>query len=96
MKTTVILVNVLASLALLPAAYMAVFSPMLFDSGATKRTWILFFTVVAIPLSIIVTQVASWVLFAKDLYVLAFWVSMVPLAFVVLLVVLFLISNSLT
>ena len=96
MKTLVILVNVLASLALLPALYMAMFSPMLFDSGATQRTWTLFYTVVAIPVSIVITQVVSWVLFAKGLYTVALWVSLVPLLFVALLVVLFLMSSSLT
>jgi hypothetical protein len=96
MKTLVIVVNALASLALLPALYMAMFSPMMFDSGATTRTWTLFFTVLAIPASIIVTQIVSWVLFAKGLYGVALWVSFVPMVFVVLLVVMFLYSNSLT
>ena len=96
MKFLVIIVNVVATLALLPALYMAMFSPMMFDSGATTRTWTLFWTVLAIPASIVVTQIVSWVLFAKSLYPTALWVSLIPLLFVVLLVVLFLTSNSLT
>jgi hypothetical protein len=96
MKTLVIVANVLASLALLPALYMAMFSPMLFDSGATQRTWMLFWTVLAIPASLLVTQIVSWVLFAKGSYALALGVSCVPLIFVVLLVVLFSVSSSLT
>lgn len=96
MKFLVIVVNVIATLALLPALYMAMFSPMMFDSGATTRTWTLFWTVLAIPASIVVTQIVSWVLFAKSLYPAALWVSFIPLLFVVLLVVLFLKSNSLT
>ena len=96
MKTLVIVANVLASLALLPALYMAMFSPMLFDSGATQRTWMLFWTVLAIPASLLVTQIVSWVLFAKGSYALALGVSFVPLIFVVLLVVLFSVSSSLT
>lgn len=96
MKSLVIVVNVLATLALLPALYMAMFSPMLFDSGATQRTWLLFWTVLAIPASLIVTQIASWVLFYKGSYALALGVSCVPLIFVVLLVVLFTVSSSLT
>jgi hypothetical protein len=96
MKTLVIVANVLASLALLPALYMAMFSPMLFDSGATQRTWMLFWTVLAIPASLLVTQIVSWVLFAKGSYALALGVTCVPLIFVVLLVVLFSVSGSLT
>lgn len=96
MKTLVIVANVLASLALLPALYMAMFSPMLFDSGATQRTWMLFWTVLAIPASLLVTQIVSWVLFAKGSYALALGVTCVPLIFVVLLVVLFSVSSSLT
>lgn len=96
MKTLVIVANVLASLALLPALYMAMFSPMLFDSGATQRTWMLFWTVLAIPASLFVTQIISWVLFAKGSYALALGVSCVPLIFLALLVVLFSVSSSLT
>ena len=75
---------------------MAMFSPMLFDSGATQRTWMLFWTVLAIPASLLVTQIVSWVLFAKGSYALALGVTCVPLIFVVLLVVLFSVSSSLT
>lgn len=96
MKTLVIVVNVLASVALLPALYMAILAPMLFDSGATQRTWTLFWTVLAIPASLIVTQIISWVLFAKGGYAVALGVSCVPLTFVVLLVGLFMVSSSLT
>ena len=96
MKSLVIIVNIVASLALLPALYMGLMAPMMFDSGATTRTWMLFWTVLAIPASIIVTQIISWVLFAKGLYVAALWVSFVPLVPVVLLVVLFALSSSLT
>jgi hypothetical protein len=96
MKSLVIIINIVASLALLPALYMGLMAPMMFDSGATTRTWMLFGTVLAIPASIIVTQIISWVLFAKGLYVAALWVSCVPLLPVVLLVVLFTLSSSLT
>lgn len=96
MKSLVIIVNILASLALLPALYMALMSPMMFDSGATTRTWTLFWTVLAIPASIVLTQIVSWVLFAKSLYPAALWVSFIPLLLVALLVLLFLKSSSLT
>lgn len=96
MKSLVVIVNILASLALLPALYMALMSPMMFDSGATTRTWTLFWTVLAIPASIVVTQIASWVLFYKGVYLWALGVACVPLLFVALLVVLFMMSSSLT
>lgn len=96
MKSLVIIVNIVASLALLPALYMALMSPMMFDSGATTRTWTLFGTVLAIPASIVVTQIVSWVLFYKGLYLWALGTSCVPLLFVALLVTLFMLSGSLT
>jgi hypothetical protein len=68
----------------------------LFDSGATTRTWTLFFTVLAIPASIIITQIISWILFSRGNYSTALWVSLIPLIFVILLVIMFLSSNKLT
>ncbi|MBK6979600.1 MAG: hypothetical protein IPH28_22980 [Cytophagaceae bacterium] len=96
MKSIVLIVNILASISFLPALYMAIFSPFLFDSGATTRTWTLFFTVLAIPASIIITQIISWILFSRGNYSTALWVSLIPLIFVILLVIMFLSSNKLT
>lgn len=89
MKILVIVFNILATLALLPALYVAMFSPMMFDSGANQRVWSLFYTVLAIPVSIIVTQIISWVLFSKSAYGSALLVTASPLLLVVLLLVLF-------
>lgn len=94
MKALVVVINILASLAILPALYMAMFSPMLFDSGASGRTWALFYTVLAIPASLVLTQIASWVFFARSAYSWALGVSLIPLVFVVLLLVLFLTGSK--
>lgn len=96
MKTLALIVNILACIALLPALYMAMFSPMLFDSGATTRTWTLFSAVLAIPASIVITQIASWIFFFQGHYPRALGVSLVPLLFVSLLIGLFLMSDKLT
>lgn len=92
MKTAVIVLNVLLIIGLIPSAWGALFSPMLFDSGATKRTWAIFGAIVALPILIVITQIISWIAFSKGNYNLALKVSLIPVADVLLLVVLFLIS----
>jgi hypothetical protein len=52
--------------------------------------------VLAIPASIIITQIISWILFSRGNYSTALWVSLIPLIFVILLVIMFLSSNKLT
>ncbi|MCU0324620.1 MAG: hypothetical protein MUF45_05130 [Spirosomaceae bacterium] len=96
MKTLTIITNIIMILAFFPAAFAVMMSPMIFDSGATTRTWTIFFSIIAIPVSILITQIISWILFSKNNYDLAFKISLIPIIFVVLLVVLFLKSDSLT
>lgn len=96
MKTTTLIVNILMILGFFPSVWMAIFSPMLFDSGATKRTWIIFATVVALPILILITQVISWIVYSRGNYGLALKVSLVPFLDIILLVGLFLFSDSLT
>lgn len=96
MKTATLILNILCIIGFFPAAFSVLMSPMIFDSGATTRTWVIFITIISIPISIIITQVISWILFSKGIYTWAFGISLIPVALVLLLVILFSISNSLT
>lgn len=96
MKTTVIVLNIILLLGLIPSAWGALFSPMLFDSGATKRTWTIFGAIVALPILIVITQIISWIAFSKGNYGLALKVSLIPVVDVLLLVALFMYSDKLT
>lgn len=96
MKTAALILNILMIIGFFPSVWMAIFSPMLFDSGATKRTWTIFATVVALPILIVITQIISWVVYTKGNYDLALKVSLIPLLDIILLVALFLYSDSLT
>ncbi|AFK02891.1 hypothetical protein Emtol_1749 [Emticicia oligotrophica DSM 17448] len=96
MKLASIIVNIIAIIGFIPSVYMALFSPMLFDSGATTRTWILFSLVVSIPVSILITQIISWILFFKGNYTWALGMGLTPLIFLILLAIMFMISESLT
>lgn len=96
MKIPALILNILLLLGLIPSVWMALFSPMLFDSGASKRTWSIFATVVALPILIVITQIISWIAYKNGNYGLAFKVSLLPVVDFLLLVVLFLVSDSLT
>lgn len=96
MKTAVIALNVILIIGLIPSAWGALFSPMLFDSGATKRTWIIFGAIVALPILIVITQIISWIAYSKGNYGLALKVSLIPVTDILILVALFMYSDKLT
>ena len=96
MQTAALILNIIMLLGLIPAIWMAIMSPMMFGSGATKRTWILVGTVVALPILIIISQIFSWIAYNGGNYDFAFKISLLPLADILLLVILFLVSDSLT
>lgn len=95
MKIATIIINIIAIIGFIPSVYIALFSPMLLESGVTIRTWILFSLVLSVPISILITQIISWVLFFKGNYIWALGMSLTPLIFVLLLVIVYLISEDL-
>jgi hypothetical protein len=95
MKIATIIINIIAIIGFIPSVYIALFSPMLFDSGVTIRTWILFSLVLSVPISILITQIISWILFFKGNYVWALGMSLTPLIFVILVVIMYMISEDL-
>jgi hypothetical protein len=87
MKTIVIILNVILLLGLIPAILGAMTSPMIFDAGENPNLWRVFYTMIALPLVIIVCQIVSWVAYYRQNYSLALKVSMIPIINVILLVI---------
>ncbi len=97
MKTLVIVLNILWTLALIPSCMGAMMSPMLFDapgSDSNKVLWMIFWSTAALPLIILGSQIGSWILFAKMDYSLAWKVSCLPLVDILLLVILWTIFSK--
>jgi hypothetical protein len=97
MKTLVIVLNILWTLALIPSCMGAMMSPMLFDapgSDSNKVLWMIFWSTAALPLIIIASQIGSWIIFAKTDYSLAWKVSCLPLVDILLLVILWTIFSK--
>ncbi|MBV8489402.1 MAG: hypothetical protein JO199_02640 [Candidatus Eremiobacteraeota bacterium] len=83
-------------------ALLAITSPMMFDSGATDRTWTLFYTALALPASCVVSIVGLWLVWGiskvkTPLARVAFLlVAALPLVPILIFVVMFSGSGSLT
>lgn len=95
MKTCSLIANIIMLVILIPAAFGAIMSPFVFDSGATKRTWWIFGTLVALPILIILTQIISWIAFARHNYDFALKISLVPVLDILMIIFLFTVSSDL-
>lgn len=97
MKTTALVFNILWILALIPAAMMAMMSPMMFDApGSEKNTflWVLLWATVLLPVLILVTQVFAWIKFFSGNYPLSFKIGLIPLIDVAFIIILFIVWGS--
>lgn len=95
MKTCSLIANIIMLVILIPAAFGAMMSPFVFDSGATKRTWWIFGTLVALPILIISTQIISWVAYTRHNYDFALKVNLVPVLDIFMIIFLFSVSSDL-
>jgi hypothetical protein len=95
MKTPSLIANIIMLVILIPAAFGAIVSPFVFDSGASRRTWLIFGTLVALPILIISTQIVSWIAFARHNYDLSLKVSLVPVLDILMIIFLFSVSSDL-
>lgn len=95
MKTCSLIANIVMLVILIPSAFGAIMSPFVFDSGATKRTWWIFGTLVALPILIILTQIISWIAFTRHNYDFALKVSLVPVLDILMIIFLFTVSSDL-
>lgn len=93
MKLTVVIVNVIFLVGLIPSGFGALMSAFLFDApGSEKNTkvWMLAGSLVALPVLIIITQIISWLAYNKQKYDLALTINVLPTFDIVLIVFLFL------
>ncbi len=82
-RILLIVATVLYGLSLVPAAFMVMMSPMMFDAGPSPEVWTMFGLVVGYPVLVLVTIVLGWVLFAYKKYRAALIVSLLPILEVV-------------
>lgn len=89
MKSTVITINIIFLIILIPSIFGAMMSPMMFDapgSEKSRKTWTLFWCMVALPISIIITQIISWIAYSNQNYDLALRINALP-AFDILIII---------
>ncbi len=97
MKSTVVIVNVLFLIGLIPSGFGALMSAFLFDApGSDKntKTWILAGCLVALPVLIVITQIISWIAYNKGNFGLALKINAIPTIDIALIIFLFLTIGS--
>ena len=97
MKNTVIIVNVILLVILIPSIFGAILSPMMFDapgSEKSKKTWTLVCSLAALPVLIITTQIVSWIAYANHNYNLALKINALPVLDIVVIIFMFIIIDQ--
>jgi len=82
-----IIANVLFLATLVPAGIMIMFSPMAFDAGPKPSTWLFVGTLLAYPVIVLLTIIASWLSFTRRTYRLAMWLNLLPVIHLITLFV---------
>ena len=99
MKSTVLTVNVILLIILIPSIFAAVMSPMMFDapgSEKSKKTWTLVCSLAALPVLIIIAQIISWIAFSNQNYDLALKINALPTFDILLIIFMFFIIDQFT
>ena len=85
-----LLITSLFLLSLIPAAFFVMMSPMAFDSGASKESWMIVLPIWCYPPAVLLSVAGSWIAFAAKRYRFALIWSLLPLLNVVFLAAVFL------
>lgn len=99
MKSTVITINVIFLIILIPSIFGAMMSPMMFDapgSEKSQKTWTLFSCMIALPILIIISQIISWIAFNNQNYDLAFKINALPVLDILIIIFMFFIIDQFT
>ena len=99
MKSTVLTVNVILLIILIPSIFAAVMSPMMFDapgSEKSKKTWTLVCSLAALPVLIIIAQIISWIAFSNQNYDLALKINALPTFDILLIIFMFFVIDQFT
>lgn len=78
MKTTVLVLNILLCIALIPSIMVAITSPMIFGAKQTTRLLWTAGTAVALPIVIIICEIISWRAYYKMDYDFALKMALIP------------------
>lgn len=86
MQTTALITNIVFDILFIPSLVLIYVSFFIFDNGTTGfNRWLMFTFFNAVPASILITQIISWVAYSNGNYDFAFKISLVPLIFVLLI-----------
>lgn len=99
MKSSVLIVNIILLILLIPSIFGALISPMMFDapgSEKSQKTWTLFYCMIALPISIIIAQVVSWIAYSNHNYDLALKINALPAFDVFIIIFMFFIIDQFT
>jgi hypothetical protein len=99
MKSTVLTINIILLIILIPSIFAAVMSPMMFDAPGSEKstkTWTLFYCMVALPILIIIAQIISWIAYSNHNYDLAFKINALPAFDILLIIFMFFIIDQFT
>ena len=99
MKSTVLAINVIFLIILIPSILGALMSPMMFDapgSEKSKKTWTLVCSLASLPLLIIIAQIISWIAYSNQSYDLALKINALPTLDILLIIYMFFIIDQFT
>ena len=99
MKSTALIINIILLFILIPSIFGAIMSPMMFDapgSEKSKKTWTLFYCMIALPISIIIAQIISWIAYSNQNYDLALKINALPALDVLIIIFMFFIIDQFT
>lgn len=97
MKSTVLTINVIFLIILIPSILGALMSPMMFDapgSEKSKKTWTLVCSLASLPLLIIIAQIISWIAYSNQNYDLALKINALPTLDILLIIYMFFIIDQ--
>jgi hypothetical protein len=80
-KTWLIIFNIIFGLGLIPAVIMSLMSVMMFDSPGSENsytTWCLFWSVISLPIFIVISIPAGWIFYKKEKYSYAIVAGLLP------------------
>ena len=78
MKTSVLVLNILLIIALIPSIMLAITSPLIFGAKQTTRLFWTAGTAIALPITIIICGIISWRAYYQMDYSFALNISLIP------------------
>ncbi len=96
MKITALIINIFFDIILFPTLGMAIMSPMMFDAPGSEKDQLLkaiFWLVILLPISIIVSQFFAWSKYSGGNYLLSIKISLIPIIDFIAIIIILLIKK---